>query len=113
MSKLPTKRQKEFLDWELGVFFHFGLRTFNDMKDCDKLQQDINTFNPENLDCEQWIKTIKEAGAKYAVFTAKHHDGFALWPSKYTEYSVKNAPWKNGNGDVVREFVDACRKYDI
>ena len=113
MSKLPTERQKEFLDWEFGVFFHFGLRTFNDMKDCDKLHQDPETFNPTELDCEQWIKTIKEGGAKYAVFTAKHHDGFALWPSKYTDYSVKNSPWKKGNGDVVQEFVDACRKYDI
>ncbi len=111
--RLPTKRQKEFLDWELGVFFHFGIRTFNQMKDCDKKEQKPETFNPSELDCLQWIETIKEAGAKYAVFTAKHHDGFAMWPSEYTDFSVKNSPWKNGKGDVVREFVDACRKYDI
>lgn len=95
------------------MFFHFGLRTFNDMGDHEKRYQDPNTFNPTELDCEQWIKTIKEGGAKYAVLVAKHHDGFALWPSKYTEYSVKNSPWKDGKGDVVREFVDACRKYDM
>ena len=111
--RLPTQRQKEFLDWELGVFFHFGIRTFNRMKDCDKREQKAESFNPSELDCTQWIKTIKEAGAKYAVFTAKHHDGFAMWPSEYTDFSVKNSPWKNGKGDVVREFVDACREYDI
>lgn len=113
MSKLPTNKQKQFLDWELGVFFHFGIRTFNTMKDCDKLHMDADTFNPTDLDCEQWIETIKDAGAKYAVFTAKHHDGFALWQSKFTDYGVKNCAWRNGKGDVVREFTDACRKYNI
>lgn len=113
MSIMPTEKQKRFLDWELGVFFHFGIRTFNTMLDSEKKHQNPETFNPTNLDCEQWISTIKEAGAKYAVFTAKHHDGFAMWPSKFTDYSIKKSPWKNGKGDVVREFVDACRKYDI
>ena len=70
-------------------------------------------FNPVNLDCEDWIHTIKEAGAKYAILVTKHHDGFALWPTQYTEYSVKNTPWKDGKGDVVREFTDACHKFGI
>lgn len=110
----PTTKQLEFLDWEVGVFFHFGIRTFNEGRiDWDEKHMSLETFNPTELDCEQWIKTIKDGGAKYAIFTAKHHDGFANWPSKYTDYSVKNTPWKNGEGDIVREFTDACRKYDI
>ena len=73
----------------------------------------LDRFNPVKLDCEQWIKTVKEGGAKYAILVCKHHDGFANWPSAYTEYSVKNTPWKDGKGDVVRDFTNACRKYDI
>ena len=113
MSTKPTERQKEFLERELGVFFHYGLRTYNEMDDHAETRMDPATFNPTNLDCEQWMRVIKEAGAKYAVFTAKHHDGFAMWPSKYSDYTIKSAPYKNGEGDIVREFVDACRKYDI
>ncbi len=108
------KEQLEFLDWEFGVFFHFGIRTFYEGHiDWDRKEMPLEGFNPTELDCEQWIRTIKEAGAKYAVLVCKHHDGFANWPSKYTKYSVANTPWKDGKGDVVREFTDACRKYDI
>ena len=108
------KQQLEFLNWELGVFFHFGIRTFNEgHKDWDMRHMELSTFNPTDLDCDEWIKTISEAGAKYAVLVCKHHDGFANWPSKYTDYSVKNTPWKDGKGDVVREYVDACRKYGV
>lgn len=115
MNKIkPTKKQLEYMDWEMGVFFHFGIRTFyENNKDWDEKPMDASVFNPERLDCRQWIRTIKDAGAKYAVLTCKHHDGFANWPSKYTEYSVKNTPWKNGQGDVVREYTDACREYGI
>jgi len=70
-------------------------------------------FNPRHLDCDQWIRIAKEAGMKYAVFTAKHHDGFANWPTNYTNYSVTASPWKAGKGDVVREYIDACEKYDM
>lgn len=111
----PIKRkQLAFLDWEFGVFFHFGIRTFyEDHKDWDLKEMPAEGFRPSELDCRQWIRTVRNAGAKYAVLVCKHHDGFANWPSKYTEYSVKNTPWKNGTGDVVKEFTDACREYGI
>ncbi len=108
------KEQLDFLDWEFGVFFHFGIRTFNEgHKDWDMKDMPLETFNPTELDCDQWIKAVHDAGAKYAVLVCKHHDGFANWPSAYTEYSVKNTPWKDGKGDVVQDFVNACRKYDV
>lgn len=108
------KKQVEFLDWEYGMFFHFGIRPFYPGHvDWDNKDMPPEKFNPTELDCEQWIKTAKEAGATYAILTTKHHDGFALWPSKYSNYSVAQTPWKGGKGDVVREFVDACRKYDL
>lgn len=114
MHNRITKQQKDFLDWEFGVFFHFGIRTFYEGHvDWDMEPMDPNKFNPTALNCEQWIRTIKKAGAKYAILVCKHHDGFANWPSKYTDYSVANTPWKNGKGDVVDEFVKACRKYDM
>lgn len=111
----PIKPQQlEFLDWEMGVFFHFGIRTFYEgHKDWDMQEMPIEGFNPSDVDCEQWVRTAKEAGAAYTVFVCKHHDGFANWPSKYTEYSVANSPWKNGKGDLVREYVDACHKYGM
>ena len=106
--------QLEFLNWEFGVFFHFGIRTFNEgHRDWDMKHMELSSFNPIDRDCEEWIKAVSDAGAKYAVLVCKHHDGFANWPSAYTDYSVKNTPWKNGNGDVVREYVDACRKYGV
>ena len=108
------KEQLEFLNWEFGVFLHFGIRTFNEgHKDWDMKEMPLSTFNPTDLDCEEWIKAVSDAGATYAILVCKHHDGFANWPSAYTEYSVKNTPWKNGKGDVVREYVDACRKYGV
>lgn len=113
MGKIK-KEQLNFLDWEFGVFFHFGIRTFNEgHKDWDMKPMELASFNPTDFDCDDWIKTIYDAGAKYAVLVCKHHDGFANWPSAYTDYSVKNTPWENGNGDVVREYVAACRKYNI
>lgn len=108
------KKQLRFLDWEFGVFFHFGIRTFYEgHKDWDMQEMPASGFNPEQLDCEQWIKTIKDAGATYAMLVCKHHDGFANWDSAYTKYSVAASPWKDGKGDVVREYVNSCRKYGI
>lgn len=115
MNKIkPSKRQLEFLSWEMGIFFHFGIRSFFlGHSDWDNREMPVSEFNPVKLDCEQWISTAKDAGMKYAVLVAKHHDGFANWPSKFTDYSVANAPWKDGKGDVVAEYVAACRKYGL
>ena len=108
------REQLEFLTWEFGVFFHFGIRTFYEgHRDWDGKPMDLSAFYPTALSCEDWINAVKEAGARYAVLVCKHHDGFANWPSAYTDYSVKNTPWKDGKGDIVREFVEACRKYGI
>lgn len=111
MKIKPQSKQLDFLNWEIGAFFHFGIRTFYEgHKDWDNVHMEAAAFNPVKLDCNQWLKAAAAGGAKYAVLVAKHHDGFANWPSKYTEYSVKNTPWKNGGGDIVKEFTDACRK---
>ena len=114
MSKPLSKKQLEFLDWEFGVFFHFGIRSFfPGHKDWDGKEMPMEAFNPTELNCESWLKTAKAGGATYAILTCKHHDGFALWPTKYSEYSVAGSRWKDGRGDVVREFVDACRKVGL
>jgi len=111
---IPKQRQLDFMNWEFGAFFHFGIRSFFlGHRDWDNRPMPASEFNPEQLDCEQWIRTVKQAGATYAIMTCKHHDGFANWPTKYSEYSVANTPYKGGKGDVVREYVDACRKYGV
>lgn len=114
MKSRINEKKSEFLDREFGVFFHFGIRTFYEGHvDWDGLPMPLAGFNPTELNCENWIATAYEAGAKYAILVCKHHDGFANWPSKYTDYSVRNTPYKGGHGDVVKEFVDACRKYGL
>jgi len=114
MKIKPRKEQLEFLKWEIGTFFHFGIRTFYEgHRDWDGKIMPLEAFNPPSLDCDSWIVASKEAGAKYAILVCKHHDGFANWPSKYSDYHVGLTPWKGGKGDVVREFADACRKHDI
>ena len=108
------EKQLEYLSWEYGMFFHFGIRPFfPGHVDWDGKDMPLEAFDPTELDCDQWIRVAKEAGATYAILTCKHHDGFALWPTKYSYYSVANTPWKNGKGDVVREFVDACRRHGL
>ena len=108
----PDQRQAAWQELEFTVFFHFGINTFADLE-WGKKETKSGIFNPGELDAGQWIRTAKEAGAKLAILVAKHHDGFCNWPSKYTDYSVKNSPWKNGQGDVVKEVSDACRKYGL
>lgn len=104
----------DFLNWEFGVFFHFGIRTFYEgHRDWDMKEMSPEAFDPKELDCRQWLKTAKDAGAAYGILVCKHHDGFANWPSAYTEYSVKNTPWRGGKGDVVKEFTDACRELQM
>ncbi len=110
----PNARQREYQDLELGIFVHFGIRTFHEgHSDWDGKPMDPAAFNPVKLDCGQWVRSAKAAGAKYMVLTAKHHDGFANWPSKHTDYSVAATPWKKGRGDVIREYVRACRRYGM
>lgn len=108
----PSARQIEWLGREKSIFFHFGINTFTD-REWGGGTEDISVFNPDSLDCRQWIRTIKQAGFQAAVLTAKHHDGFCLWPTQYTDFSIRNTPYKNGKGDIVREFTDACEEYGV
>lgn len=109
----PSKRQIEWYNREMIAFFHFGINTFEDFVNEGDGRASTAIFNPTALDCGQWMQTLKSAGIPAAILTAKHADGFCLWPSQYTDYCVKNSTWKDGKGDVVREFVDACEEYGI
>ena len=113
-TAIPTARQLEYQDWEMGLFLHFGIRTFYEgHRDWDGKPMHPEAFNPREFDPDNWVLAAKEAGMKYLVLTAKHHDGFANWPSKYTKFSVASSGWQHGQGDVVRDFVAACRKHDM
>ncbi len=111
-GQCPSARQMEWYRREKTIFFHFGMNTFSDREWGDGTENPRD-FNPTSLDCRQWVRTIKDAGFTMAILTAKHHDGFCLWPSAYTEHSVKNSPYKDGKGDIVREFTDACQECGI
>src|SRR6266700_349610 len=112
MHLQPTPQQLAWQDLELGMFCHFGVNTFMGREWGDG-SEDPAIFQPTHLDCRQWARTAKEAGVRYAILTAKHHDGFCLWPTRTTEHCVRNSPWKDGKGDVVREFVEAMREQGI
>jgi len=106
---VPSKRQLDWFDTEFYGFIHFGVNTFTD-KEWGDGTEDPSIFNPGKFDAEKIVEIFKRAGMRGLVITAKHHDGFCLWPSKYTEHSIKNSPYKNGQGDIVKELADACHK---
>ncbi len=108
----PSPRQLRWQELEVTGFIQFGLNTFTTKEGGDG-KENPQLFNPTQLDARQWARVCKEAGIRQIILTAKHHDGFCLWPSKYTEHSVKNSPWKNGKGDVVKEIADACKEYGL
>jgi len=109
---VPTENQMRVQEMEAYAFVHFSLNTYTDQS-WGFGNEDVKLFNPQKADCRQWARICKASGMKGIIITAKHHCGFCLWPSKYTEYSVKNAPWKNGKGDMVREMADACKEYGL
>jgi alpha-L-fucosidase len=108
----PTEDQMRWQEMEYYAFIHFSLNTYTDQS-WGYGDEDVSLFNPVELDCRQWARICKEAGMKGIILTTKHHCGFCLWPSEYTEYDVENAPWRGGKGDVVRELADACKEYGL
>ncbi|MCW3080600.1 MAG: glycoside hydrolase family 29 [Segetibacter sp.] len=106
---LPTEKQMGWHEMEMNAFIHFTTNTFTGLE-WGFGNESNSIFNPSSLNATQWVRTLKDAGFKGVILTSKHHDGFCLWPSKYTQHSVKNSPWKNGKGDVVKDVADACKK---
>ena len=108
----PSPQQVDWQDLEMGAIVHFGPNTFLDREWGDGTA-DPKVFKPTQFDPEQWIVALQSAGIKYVIFVAKHHDGFCLWPTAQTDYSVKSSPWENGQGDVVLRVEQAARKYGL
>jgi alpha-L-fucosidase len=109
---LPTKAQLAWHEMEFYLFMHFGPNTFTD-KEWGHGDEPEDIFNPTQLDCKQWCRIAKAAGASAIIITAKHHDGFCLWPSKYSKHTIRESKWKNGKGDVLKELSQACKQYGL
>lgn len=108
----PSPEQVAWQKMEYYMFIHFGPNTFSENKDTNG-HQNLSSFNPVNVDCRQWAATAKAAGMKGIIIAAKDYDGFCLWPSNFSRYTVRETPWKKGNGDILRELSDACKEYDL
>ena len=108
----PTAAQLAWQDMEYYFFAHFGPNTFTGLE-WGKGNERAEVFDPKDLDCEQWVRIAKSAGAKGIIITAKHHDGFCLWPSKYSTHTIRESKWRNGKGDVLKELSEACKKYNL
>jgi alpha-L-fucosidase len=109
---VPTQSQLAWQDMEFYFFAHFGPNTFTDLE-WGKGTENAEVFDPKELDCDQWCRIAKASGAKGIMITAKHHDGFCLWPSKYSKHTVRESSWKDGKGDVLKELSEACKKYGL
>jgi alpha-L-fucosidase len=109
---VPSEQQMAWHEMELNAFIHFTTNTFTGLE-WGMGSEKESVFNPTSIHAEEWVTALKDAGFKQVILTCKHHDGFCLWPSKFTEHSVKNSPYKEGKGDVVKEVSDACKKLDM
>ena len=109
---VPSPIQLVHSKLEYYSFIHYGMNTFTG-REWGTGREDPRRYNPSKVDTDQWVRVLQESGSRGIVFTVKHHDGFCLYPSKYTEHSIANSPYKNGKGDIMRQLAESCRKYGM